>query len=133
YCLLTGQAPLTGGDAVARAIRGDIPPPRSVSKEVPRALEAVCLKALSLRPGDRYPSAAALRDDVERWLDDEPVTARRDPVFTRAWRWVRRHRTLATTAAAVLLVGLVALATAYRREARYSSELAATNGRLDRA
>jgi hypothetical protein len=130
YCLLTGQAPLSEGDAVARAARGDVPAPRSASKDVPRPLDAVCMKALALKPVDRYPSAAALRDDVGRWLDDEPVSVGREPLWTRSWRWVRRHRTLATTAAAVLLVGLAALFVVYRREARYASELAASNRRL---
>src|SRR5262249_2215005 len=71
-------------------------------------------------------------DDVERWLADEPVGARRDPLYTRAWRWARKHRTLTTTAAAVALVALASFATAYRREARYSSDLAEANTRLDR-
>jgi serine/threonine-protein kinase len=132
YCLLTGQAPLSGGDAIGRAIRGDVPAPRSVKPDVPRALESVCLKALSLKPEDRYPSAAALRDDVEHWLADEPVSVGREPLWTRAWRWVRKHRTLATTAAAVALVGLVSLFAAYRREARYSASLAAANTEIRR-
>jgi serine/threonine-protein kinase len=132
YCALTGRPPFSGGDAIARAIRGDVPAPRSVNRAVPPALEAVCLKALSLRPEDRYPSAAALRDDVGRWLDGEPVSVGREPLWTRSWRWVRKHRTLATTAAAVALVGMVFLFAAYRREARYSSDLAAANTEIRR-
>jgi serine/threonine-protein kinase len=132
YCLLTGRAPIYGDDFRAKVIRGDIPPPRSVNPAVPRALEAVCLKAMALKPEDRYPSARALAEDVERWLADEPVSARRDPLFTRAWRWARKHRTLTTTAAAVALVTLAALGVGYRREARYSSALAAANTNLNR-
>src|SRR5262249_44437652 len=65
YCLLTGRPPLTGDDVLTKAIRGDVPPLRSVVRDVPRALEAVCLKALALRPDDRYPSAKSLSDDIE--------------------------------------------------------------------
>jgi serine/threonine protein kinase len=133
YCLLTGRAPVTGDDYPAKVIRGDITPPRTINPSVPRALEAVCLKAMALRPEDRYPSARALADDVERWLADEPVSARRDPLFTRAWRWVRKHRTLTTTAAAVAVVGLAALSVAYQREARYSLELGDANLKLKQA
>ena len=55
---------------------------------------------MALKPEDRYASAEALADDVERWLADEPVTAWREPFSVRARRWVRRHRTAVTGAAA---------------------------------
>ena len=54
--------------------RGDISPPRQVNPRVPPALEAIVMKAMALRPSDRYPSAQALAEDVERWLADEPVS-----------------------------------------------------------
>jgi tetratricopeptide (TPR) repeat protein len=59
-------------------------------------LEAVCLKAMALAPGERYPSVRELAEDVERWLADEPVTAVRDPWWTRLRRWGRRHRAIAS-------------------------------------
>ena len=77
YCLLTGRPPVSGGDVgevLEKVQRGDFPPPRQVRPGVPPALEAVCLKAMALRPGDRYPSALALAADVEHWLADEPVS-----------------------------------------------------------
>ena len=46
-----------------------------VDTSIDRALEAVCLKAMALKPGDRYASPKALAEDVERWMADEPVTA----------------------------------------------------------
>ena len=59
YCLLTGRAPLDDGDGdtdelLRRARAGEIPPPRQVKREVPPALEAICLKAMARRPEDRY-------------------------------------------------------------------------------
>jgi eukaryotic-like serine/threonine-protein kinase len=77
YCLLTGRAPFPGGDVatVLRQVqRGEFPPPRAVNWNVPRALESVCLRAMSLRPEDRYSSVRALVEDLEHWLADEPVT-----------------------------------------------------------
>ena len=63
---------------------GDFPPPRRFNREVPAALEAVCKKAMALRPEDRYASARALASDVERWLGGEPVSAMREPLAARA-------------------------------------------------
>jgi serine/threonine protein kinase len=95
YSLLTGRPPFEGGDVgdVLRAVRvGDFPPPRAVDPAVDRALEAVCLKAMALKPEDRYATPKALADDIERWTADEPVTAWREPLSRRARRWARRHR-----------------------------------------
>jgi serine/threonine-protein kinase len=83
--------------------------PRSVNPAAPPALEAVCLKALAKRPGDRYPSAEALTADVKRWMADEPVSAYREPASVRAGRWARRHRPLVAGAAALLLAAVVGL------------------------
>jgi serine/threonine-protein kinase len=113
YALLTGEPPFAGHDgrAVLAQVRGGRPePPRRRNPGVPAALEAVCLKAMAPRPEDRYGSALELAADVERWLADEPVTAYREPRGVRAWRWVRRHRTVMTAAAALVLTGMAALA-----------------------
>ena len=105
YCLLTGRPPIDSldiSDSLARARRGDFPRPTEVAPEVPRALEAVCLKAMSADPDGRYASARQLAEDVEHWLADEPVSARQESFRERAGRQLRRHRGLALTAAAGL-------------------------------
>jgi hypothetical protein len=56
YCLLTGKAPFEGGDVLQRVQRGEFAPPRQVKREVPAALEAICLKAMALRSEDRHPT-----------------------------------------------------------------------------
>jgi len=129
YALLTGHPPVESGDILRRVSVGDIDPLRKHISAVPRALEAICLKALALRPENRYADAWSLAADVKRWLADEPVTARRDPLPTRAWRWVRKHRTATTAAAAVLVVGSIGLAVAWRREAALGTDLAGALGR----
>ena len=91
-----------------RAVQqGEFPPPRQLDPSIDPALEAVCLKAMALKPEDRYASPRALADDIERWLADEPVTAWREPLARRARRWARRNRTAVTAAAAAVLVALV--------------------------
>jgi serine/threonine protein kinase len=127
YTLLTGRAPVEAGElgeVLRRVERGEIPPPRSIEPTVPAPLEAICRKAMALRPEDRYASARELAADVTRWLDDEPVGAYREPISERAGRWMRRHRTLATSAAAVLAFGILAIA-------GFGAALAGKNRELD--
>jgi formylglycine-generating enzyme required for sulfatase activity/serine/threonine protein kinase len=105
YCLLTGQAPFPSGDAgevLGKVQRGDYPRPRELDPRMHPALEAVCRKAMALRPEDRYPSPQALAEDLEKFLADEPVTAYREPLPTRLARWRRRHNTLVTASVLVL-------------------------------
>jgi serine/threonine protein kinase len=112
YCLLAGQAPFTEPDqgAVLQKVqKGDYPPPRQIKRTVPRALEAICLTAMALKPEDRYSSARALADDIEHWLADEPVSCYREPWGKRATRWARYHRTGILTSGALALVSLVSL------------------------
>jgi serine/threonine protein kinase len=113
YAILTGRAPYqarTVGEILERVKRGEFPAPRQVKLNVPRALEAVCLKAMARRPEDRYASALELAAEIRRWLADEPVSAYAEPMAVRARRWMRRHRTLMTGMAAAVLAGLVGLA-----------------------
>ncbi|HEX7445992.1 MAG TPA: bifunctional serine/threonine-protein kinase/formylglycine-generating enzyme family protein [Pirellulales bacterium] len=117
YTLLTNRPAFEGDDfAAIRAsiLNGQFPPPRKVCPTAPRALEAVCLKAMALEPGDRYPSARALAVDIENWLGDAPVSARHDGGFERLARWARRHRTWTRAAAASLvMVTVIALAASW--------------------
>jgi tetratricopeptide (TPR) repeat protein len=112
YTVLAGKLPLEGAnwpEMQQRIQQGDIPRPRQAKPDVPRALEAVCLKAMSLAPRDRYPSALGLAADVEHWLADEPVAAYREPPAARARRWAKRHRTLVSAAAVLLVAAVVGL------------------------
>jgi tetratricopeptide (TPR) repeat protein/tRNA A-37 threonylcarbamoyl transferase component Bud32 len=110
YQLLTGRVPFPTRnveETLAKAQKGEFPPPRQVKPAVAAALEAVCLKAMARLPQDRYATALDLAGDVERWLADEPVPVWREPLPSRLARWARRHRT-AVVAAAVALVFLAA-------------------------
>ncbi|TWU57703.1 protein kinase domain-containing protein [Rubripirellula reticaptiva] len=82
-----------------RIIAGEFPPPRDIVADVPPALQAVCLKAMSREPRGRYGSVSEMATDIERWLADEPVSVHRDSRPVLIGRWVRRHRTLAYSAA----------------------------------
>ncbi len=70
YCLLTGKAPFEGKvlEVLAAVKEGRFRAPRVLRPETDKALEAICLKAMALKPEDRYESARALADDIERLL-----------------------------------------------------------------
>jgi tetratricopeptide (TPR) repeat protein/tRNA A-37 threonylcarbamoyl transferase component Bud32 len=109
YTLLTGQAPYSGEDMLGQARRATVLPARQRKASVPVALDAVCSKAMARRPENRYPTARALAEEMQRWLADEPVQAYREPVADRVRRWSRRHRTLVSGGAALLVASVVAL------------------------
>jgi WD40 repeat protein/serine/threonine protein kinase len=112
YHVLTGKPPFERhsdlAGILARVQRGDFRPPRAVESNVPPPLEAICLRAMSLKPADRYPSASALADDLEHWLADEPVSAAPDSPSQRLGRLARKHRGYVRAGAlALLLVAVV--------------------------
>jgi serine/threonine-protein kinase len=146
YCLLTGKPPVEGepGDVLRAVKRGEFRTPRERNPKLDAALEAVCLKAMALEPADRYPSARALSEDIERWMADEPVGAWREPWTRKLLRWLTRHRTGVTGAAAAALAGVIGLvavlgvqtaanaqlSASLKREMKANLDLAAANDAL---
>jgi serine/threonine-protein kinase len=113
YEILTGQPPFTGANSqeiLRRVIQESVRPPRALVSVTPPALDAICLKALTRRPEERYPEAAEVAREVQRFLADEPVAAYRESVTARSGRWARRHRSLVSGAAVLLVAAVVALA-----------------------
>jgi len=111
YELLTGRPPFTGPPAVVvyNAIHTEPEPPSASRPDVPRDLEAVCLKAMAKRPADRYPDCRFLAADLRRWLAGEPVTARPVGAVERAVRWARRKPALSAAAVLAPLAALLAV------------------------
>ena len=113
YCLLTGQSSMEGkdvGTVLKNVKHGNFARPRALQAGIPRSLEAICLKAMALKPKNRYASPRQLAEDMEHWLHDEPVRAWTEPWTVKTRRWVGRHRTLVTASAATILVAVVGLA-----------------------
>ena len=107
YVILTGKPSLTDpnvGTVLQKVQRGEFARPREVRPEVPAPLEAICLKAMMLKPEDRYASPRLMADDIEHWLADEPVSAWPEPWSVKARRWLGRHRTLVTGVVASVAV-----------------------------
>ena len=119
--LLTGQAPIGAARAdesreklsikelLQRIQEGRFPRPTTVNPTVPRALEAVSLKAMALRPENRYASSRDLSADLESWLADEPVSAWTEPTPVRLRRWMRRHQTAVVSTLATVFVAVLGL------------------------
>ena len=106
YAVLTGRAPFSGksiGEVLEPRPAGQLHPAATGQPRVPRPLDAICRKAMSLNPSDRYASALDLADDLDRWIADEPVSAYRESWRVRLARWGRRHRTAVGTLSALIL------------------------------
>jgi eukaryotic-like serine/threonine-protein kinase len=107
--ILTGRAPHTGENTAALLRHvATAASPRALAAEpsVPRALDAVCAKAMAKNKADRYARAADLSREVQRFLADEPVLAYREPLLTQTSRWARRHRTMVSAAGVLLVAGV---------------------------
>lgn len=111
YELLCGVVPFSGRPLVVMSRVGnpkDLPPnPRSIRPEIPRDLEAACLKALEKDPKLRYPSLQMLAEDLDHWLKGLPLVARPISLSERFTRWCRKNQLVASltgTIAAILLV-----------------------------
>jgi serine/threonine-protein kinase len=136
YAVLAGHAPFDGenvGEILMKVRRGEFPRPRSVQPRVPRALEAICLKAMALGQSDRYSNPRDLALDIEHWLADEPVAACREPWPDRLGRWVRKHQTLVTSAAAMLLMAACAAGLVAAQRSAHARDIERKNFDLAKA
>ncbi len=110
YEMLCGQTPFHGPPALvlSKVIHQEPASPRSLRADVPADLETICLKALAKRPQERYPSCQELADDLRRWLDGEPILARRQTLQERLRRWCRRQPRLVALGGVVVVCLVVA-------------------------
>lgn len=116
YECLTGVPPYRGRplDILNQHRLGDPTPPSRLNRNIPRDLEAICLKAIATEPDDRYLSATGLADDLQRFLESRPVNAKPVSSWKRSKLWCQRNRSLAISLAAIFLVllsGIIASST----------------------
>lgn len=108
YELLTLQPPFAGVSLPQLFIKiatEEPTAPRRLAKHIPRDLEVICLKALAKEPDERYTSAAAMADDLVRYLEGDPIHARRPSVVTRVKKAALKRRALLKVAPLILVVG----------------------------
>ena len=109
YELLTGQPPFLGKtplETLRKAAEEEPVRPTTLNRSANEELGCIALKCLEKAPGQRYDSALALAEDLERWVRREPILARRAGAGVRTVRWVRRNPVGASLIAS-LCAGLV--------------------------
>ncbi|HUO08573.1 MAG TPA: protein kinase [Phycisphaerae bacterium] len=129
YEILTGHPPRAGRnreEILDLARTASPPPPRKIIPELPRAIDAICLKAMAHHREHRYASAMDLALDIQRYLADEPITACRESTLARLRRWSRKHRTaIRRTLSAIAVVALAGCGLfEFQRMERRASEAA---------
>lgn len=116
YALLAGRPPFAGGtllETIRQVVRSNPDPLTQIVQTVPQDLETICEKCLAKRPEERYNSAEDVADDLRRYLDGFPISARRVSLAGRLIRWCRRNplesALLGTTAVAILVGAVVSV------------------------
>lgn len=107
YVILAGELPFHGDDVqttLKQVIEGEYRSPRAINKQVPTALEAICVKAMSRDRADRYQNAEQLANDLQHYIANEPVSAHKDSLLDKAGRWCRRNPTIAATSIAAGII-----------------------------
>ena len=120
YDVLTGRPPFRGDShavTLQKVLTEEPERPRKLNASVPHDLETVCLKCLEKEPGKRYATAQALADDLARYLNGEPISARATGALERGYRWVKRNKA-ATAAATVVFLALLTVAGAEKPRTR---------------
>ena len=100
--------------------RAEIVPPRQYDSRIPKDLETIVCKCVESEPRQRYGSAAELADDLNRFLDGQPISARPIGQLEKGWKWCKRRPALAAMMAALLLsmaLGLTSTVWQWRKTA----------------
>lgn len=116
-----------------QVVRGEIRPLRKIDPEIPRDLETIVHKAIRRDPEARYQSAGEFTADLRRFLNGEPIHARRVTLTERVWRWCRRNPVVTWSvvgSVAAILVTLSAAVAIISRDRSNLEQLASENGRL---
>src|SRR5262245_42379048 len=114
YELLTGRPPFraeTPLDTIMQVVSQEPVPPRQLQPKCPRDLETIALRCLQKEPRKRYARARECADELQRFVNGEPIHARPVGPVGRAWRWAKRNKAVAALLAILFLVmsgGLVA-------------------------
>ena len=121
YYLLTARPPFqaAGLNEILRQVI-DVEPIRlrQLDPSLPKDLETICLKCLAKDPQHRYPTAVAMGDDLRRWLNGEPILAKRSGIARKVWMWCRRKPVAAGFTATAVLATILGIMTMLERERR---------------
>jgi serine/threonine protein kinase/formylglycine-generating enzyme required for sulfatase activity len=111
YCLLTGRPPFQAAtplETILQVKTQEPVSPRQLNAGIPLDLNTIALKCLEKDPARRYESARNVADELERFLNGEPIVARPISTVERGWRWCKRKPLIPSVVAAVLAISTVA-------------------------
>ncbi len=135
YELLSGRPPFRGESAIdtlRQVLLAEPAPLMRLSPGLPRDLVTICTKCLDRTPSKRYATARELAADLRRFLDDQPIHARRRSTWEHSWRWCRRNPALAASLGSVVVLLLAVSAVSMWYSRRLSRQLD-TIQRVERA
>jgi WD40 repeat protein/serine/threonine protein kinase len=136
YELITGRPPFQGEtplETILQVTRDEPVAPRLLNPGVPHDLETITLKCLQKDPGRRYDTAQALAEDLARFLDDQPITARPAGPVERSRAWMRRHPTATALLAVTLVAAVSLLALAYQSHHELAEAFSQVRKQRDKA
>ncbi len=136
YETLTGRPPFKGTtpvDTVMQVLHDEPLPPSRLSPQVPRDLETICLKCLAKEPHRRYPTALALAEDLDRYLSNQPIRARRTPLWEQGLKSARRRPTFSALGAVGFLLATIVLLAVWRSHAERRAHLNQINDYAERS
>jgi len=113
YCAVTGQPPFTGEstlEILLQVVHSEPPSARQINKSVSRALDRLIVRAMARNPKDRYPTAEALKVDLQHLLMDEPIAWPKQSLSERLMTWWRRETVLVSHLAGIIATLAVVLA-----------------------
>ena len=109
YHCITNRTPFDGKEVYevfSKIINYDPPPPGTVIRIIPKDLETICLKCLEKDKSRRYQTAKELADDIERYLNNEPIMATRSGYLSKLWRRARKNKAASLGIASAALIAL---------------------------
>lgn len=133
YAMLTGKPPyatLSFLESMNRTQFHEPDKPRQIRSSIPCDLETICMKCLEKKPAQRYPSADALKEDLECYLQGEPIQARSASQLERTLKWIRRNP--AKTALAGILISALIVVSFFYRNAVTSQQAAMASDYINR-
>jgi eukaryotic-like serine/threonine-protein kinase len=116
YELLSEKPPFEGSnfETLTKVVNQEPEPLRKLVPSIPRDLETITMKCLEKDPNRRYDSAKALADELQRYLEGEPILAQQSSLFYRIAKQVKKHRATYTIASIALVIVLVLMGVAIR-------------------